>query len=269
VSAGVWNSLSLSIGNERGILRWLGLLFKKQEDPISKNIYDAIAVIDKMISTIDITRRSLMDAQEEHTRKAQLFASEGKKNYQGVFLDELRHIGGLLNMLEKVRIDLIRVKTRLRTVATMERPLNEIPEVIAEIRNLRPMIEKVMPNLTSMVMEVERKVEDVMISTSLPSAPTTIKNQTVSPIKSKNKTSEYSMKAVIPPEPPSTKPVQTMKKQSAWTVTKVKHAILVEIKNNGGILDIGALTRRYGIPKSMIYKALHQLENEGKIRLSK
>lgn len=258
--------MSLTIRGGRGIFRWFGALFRKgPDDPISKNIYDAVAVIDKMISVIDITRRSLLDAQEEHSRKAKLFASQGKKQYEGIFLEELKHIGGILSLLEKVRVDLIRVKTRLRTIATMEKPLMELPEVIEEIRSLRPQVEKIMPQLTAMILEVERKVEDVMISTSLPygvGGEKTVKNMSISTRQSNTP---------LPPLPPSSVPAKSpvALRQNTVSLSTVKKWILTEIKSNGGILDISSFTRKYGVSKSVVFTALHQLENEGKIRLSR
>ncbi len=256
--------MSTITNGNRGIFRWIASIFKKEQvDPINKNIYDAVAVIDRMISVLDITKRSLQDAQDEHSKKAKIFASEGKKHYEKIFLDELKHIRGLIRLIEKVRVDLIRVKTRLRTIAQMERPLKELPEVVAEIRSLRPEVEKIMPQLSAMILELERKVEDIMISTNLP----TTYNE---PIQTEN--TVKSKKDLVLPLPPETTTTTATKKtiiqaQPAVTVEQVKKWILREIKSNGGILDISSFSRKYRVSRTMILSALYQLEREGRIRL--
>ncbi len=262
--------MSLSMGGGRGLLGWIGSLFKRTpKDPISKNIYEAITVIDRMITSIDFTRRSLIEAQEEHSRKAKQFASEGKKQYEEIFLRELEHIGGILSMLEKTRVDLVRIKTRLSTIATMERPLKELPEVIEELRNLRPQVEKIMPQLTLMITEVERKVQDVIVSTNIPniSLDYATKYQPVKSIR------EEKTSVKLPPLPPESKPKSSQKTQAIATpsisLSTIKKWLIYEIKNSGGILDINAFTRKYGVSKSIVLLALKQLEKEGRIRLSR
>ncbi len=257
---------SITNGN-RGIFRWIASIFRREQvDPVNKNIYDAVAVIDRMISVLDVTKRSLLDAQDEHSKKAKLFASEGKKHYEKIFLDELKHIRGIIRLIEKVRVDLIRVKTRLRTIAQMERPLKELPEVVAEIRSLRPEVEKIMPQLSAMILELEKKVEDIMISTNLPTA----YNEPIQTEKIVDTvdTRENSLVLPLPPETKTAAAEKTMiQAQPTITIGQVKKWILREIRSNGGILDVSSFSRKYRVSRTMILSALYQLEREGKIRL--
>ncbi len=247
----------------RGIFRWIGALFRRNEsDTLSRNIYDAIAVVDRMITILDGTRRALLDTQEEHNRKAKLFASEGKKHYERIFLEELKHINGILSLIEKIRLDLIRVKTRLRTIAHMERPLMELPDVIAEIRSLRPEVEKIMPNLTGLIMELEKKVEDIMVSSNLQPASTNL-------ILGQQPSEVQKMNIPLPPEdiPRARGTVEVRTRKTTVSIATVKQWVLTEVKSNGGILDISAFTKKYHVSKTIVLNALYQLEREGKIRM--
>ncbi len=264
--------MSLSVGGGRGFIGRIANIFRRSpRDPISKKIYEAISVIDRMITSIDITKRSLTQASEEHSRRAKQFADEGRKQYEEIFLQELEHIGGILSILEKSRVDLIRIKTRLSTIASMERPLRELPEVIEELRVLRPQVEKIMPQLTLMMTEVERKVQDIIATTNVPNLPSIPYTSTTSyagkPVVESSRTGK------LPPLPPKTTPSKLVNSSSIATptvsVNLVKKWLIHEIKSSGGVLDIGSFTRKYNVSKSIVFHALRQLEKEGKIRLAR
>lgn len=261
--------MSLSTSGGRGFIGWITSIFKRSpKDPISKKIYEAISVVDRMITSIDITKRSLTQASQEHSRKARQFAEEGKKHYEEIFLQELEHIGGIMSVLEKTKVDLIRIKTRLSTIATMERPLRELPEVIEELRVLRPQIEKIMPQLTLMMTEVERKVQDIIATTNIPGSPLLPYNyHTELPETPVNEPGK------LPPLPPeSSPPVKTGSAEalaSPVSIGTVKKWILYEIRSNGGVLDIGSFTRKYNVSKTLVLLALRQLEKEGRIKLTR
>ncbi len=255
-------------------------LFSKPKDPITRSIYDAVSLLDKMIAQIDVTYKSLENIHEENSRKAKIFSSEGKKNYEKIFLEELKHIEGLMIMMEKVKMDLMRVKVRLETLTHVEQPMRILPEVIQELQAIRPQVEKIAPELTMYLLEVERKVSSIMSTSNIAETFQTATN--LGAFKENVPTKlpplpPESTPVPTPPEPVST-PARNVVRVTAHNssyqtnnvpLSIVKNWVLNEIMNNGGILDIQAFTKKYKVPKNIVFKALIKLEQEGRIKVSR
>ena len=266
--------MSLAIRNVRGLFsRIFG--FRSNSDPIRKTIAEAIAQIDRMLLDIEGTMNNLKEMQEEHTRKAEMFARQGKNEYERIFLDELDHIGKLLTIFNLVHMDLVRVRVRLKTLTHVEEPLKHLPEIIQELEMIKPKIEKIAPDLAMAVMEIEKKVSSIMTSTNLINPPLAGIN---TPQSSSTTVKKTGSRKALPPLPPETEPFPTMKaptvRVGATTGSKVsvdliKTWLIEEIKSTGGVLDISTFCKKYGVTRSQVFMALQMLEREGKIKLSR
>ncbi len=267
--------MSLAIRNVRGLFsRIFG--FRSSSDPIRKTIAEAIAQIDRMLLNIEGTINNLKEMQEEHSRKAEMFARQGKNEYEKIFLDELTHISKLLSIFDLVRIDLVRVKVRLKTLTHVEEPLKHLPEIIQELEMIKPKIEKIAPDLAMAVMEIERKVSSIMTSTNLSNSPLP-EIQGSSSINTAIKKAEP-LKKKLPPLPPEGEPIGSAQlvmasKRTSMNVRAsidlIKTWLIEEIKSTGGVLDISSFCKKYGVTRSQIFMALQMLEREGKIKLSR
>ncbi len=267
--------MSLAIRNVRGLFsRIFG--FKGSSDPIRKTIAEAIAQIDRMLLDIEGTINNLKEMQEEHSRKAEMFARQGKNEYEKIFLDELTHISKLLSIFDLVRIDLVRVKVRLKTLTHVEEPLKHLPEIIQELEMIKPKIEKIAPDLAMAVMEIERKVSSIMTSTNLTNSPLPGIHSS-SPINSAMKEAEP-VKKTLPPLPPEGEPIgasqlviapKRASMNARASIDLIKTWLIEEIKSTGGVLDISSFCKKYGVTRSQVFMALQMLEREGKIKLSR
>lgn len=251
--------MSLSISRNNGFLGKLLNLLRGPSDPTLKNIQEAIYVLDKMANFIDSTKKTLEEKYEEHQRRAKLFASEGKREYEKIFIEESKHISSLISLFTKVYFDLIRVKHRLETLSLVEEPMKLLPEIAQELDMIKPEIERIAPELTTMFYEVKRRVTSIMTSSNF----TVFSNI----YQDSGKRMERNREEHIPPSPPMEKPVVkeeiTYQMSNNISFKTLKKLILDEIKNAGGVFVISDFAKKYRVPKHMVRLALKKLEEEG------
>jgi len=252
---------------------WFGRLFgifRRPKDPITKGIYDAMAVLDRMINSIEATKKSLKSMREEHSRRAKFFASEGRKEYEDIFMNEIEHIQSLILMFNKVQYDLMRVRYRLETLTLVEEPMRQLPEVIQELQALKPEVEKIAPELSTMLLEVERKVTSIMTSSNMSSALNALSYTKNKVENEASKLISETQQKILPPLPPETTPVAVkVKEYSPVPLPLVKKWIIEEIKMNGGVFVVRDFANKYRVPKHIVYDALKKLEEEGLIKLKR
>ncbi len=251
--------MSLSTSWNKGFFSKLIGLFRGPHDPTLRNIQEAIYVLEKMANFIDSTKKTLENKYEEHQRRAKLFASEGKKEYEKIFIEESRHIASLISLFTKVHFDIVRVKHRLETLTLVEEPMKLLPEIAQELDMIKPEIERIAPELTTLFYEVRRRVNSIMASSNF---------EALSSLYSEKNMDERK-EAMLPPLPPTEKPrVKEASLQSSNIIPfkTLKKLIVDEIKKSGGVFVISDFARKYGVPKHMVRTALKKLEEEGVIR---
>ncbi len=236
------------------IISWI----KGPRDPVIRNIHEALIVLDKMASFIDSAKKNLENMYEEHKTRAKAMARSGKKDYEKIFVEELKHIASLISMFSKVHYDLMRVRYRLETITAVEEPMRLLPEIIQELEMIKPEIEKIAPELASMLLEVERRVNSVMSSSDISSVAKMVDNE--------ERVSETTAK--LPPLPPTEKPLveEEVIEYNNVSINTIKKWVLNEIRSNGGFLVVSDFARKYRVPKYMVRLALKKLEDEGLIK---
>jgi len=264
--------MSLSASWNTNLWSKLFGLFRTPKDPVLKNLRESIYMLDKMASFIDSTRRMLEEKYEEHQRKAKLYASEGKREYQAIFEEESKHISTLLTLFSKVYYDLIRVRYRLETISMVEEPMKLLPEIAQELDMIKPEIERIAPELTLMLHEVRRRIASIMATTSTSLETfTTLYNDEKSSSSAEVKESEQVAKLKSLPLPPRDIPVTTVKpapttENKPPNTSTVKRLIMEEIKKTGGVFVVNDFAKKYGIPVYVVKEALKKLEEEGLIK---
>jgi division protein CdvB (Snf7/Vps24/ESCRT-III family) len=253
--------VSLSTNWNNGFLAKLLGLFRSPRDPTLKNIQEAIYVLDKMANFLDTTRRTLEDKYEEHQRRAKLFASEGKRDYERIFVEESRHIANLISIFTKVHFDIMRVRHRLETLTLVEEPLKLLPEIAQELDMIKPEIERIAPELTTLFYEVRRRVNSIMSSSNL---------ETLNTLYSTRGDVREEEKELLP-LPPREKPSESMERSVSVKYRRIsykelKKLILEEIRRSGGVFVVSDFARKYGVPREMVRIALRKLEEEGLIK---
>jgi len=251
--------------------RLLGL-FRAPKDPVLKNLRESMYMLDKMASFIDSTRRVLEEKYEEHQRRAKLYASEGKRDYQAIFEEESKHISTLLTLFSKVYYDLIRVRYRLETISMVEEPMKLLPEIAQELDMIKPEIERIAPELTVMLHEVRRRIASIMAttSTSLEAFATLYNDEkTSSSVEVKESKQFAELKSL--PLPPRSPPVTAIKsaptvENKPLNINTVKKLIIEEIKKSGGVFVVNDFARKHEIPIHVVKEALKKLEEEGLIK---
>ncbi|WP_440059849.1 hypothetical protein ACSU1N_01410 [Thermogladius sp. 4427co] len=264
---------------------WSRLFWKlKPKDPTIKNLYDAIVILDKMINSIESSKKSLKLAVEEHTKRSRFAAQEGRSDIQVIFDEEMKHISNLIGIFEKISYDLLRVRYRLETLTLVEEPMKLMPEVIRELQDLRPELERYVPELTAMFNEVERKVASIMAVSNLEPLAMTVGSFRKTSGENKDEI-KPSIQISLPPLPPQDELVSKKGKddysKNAQAVriaslekldvpiNVIAQWLLEEIRSKGGILDVQSFVSRYKVSKEKVYEALKSLEDKGVIKIKR
>jgi len=291
--------VSLS-GSRAGFLgRLLGVF--KPKDPLVRNIEESIVLMDRMIRSIESSRKSLEMTLEEHKRKMKLSGAQDKE-LQEIIDEENRNIMGYLNLFTKVYYDLTRVRLRLETITQVQEPMKVLPEVLEELKRIEPEVEKINPQLVSLIRMIEQKVGSIQVSTNSSSVPqlytgkyTRLTTSTTSePLvrqvdstagrqsereangASPGKTLPLPPVDITPPEnPPLQAEALSLQRQSEGgsindvPVNIVEQWILAELRSKAGILDVQSFATRYRVTREKVYEALRRLEEKGLVKLKR
>lgn len=285
--------MDMSIATGTGVLgRFLSIF--RAKDPLKREIVYSINTIDKILRSLEVTKKSLEAVAEEH--KKRIKASDGDKEFTKILEEETRNIHGYLNLMTKSIYDLMRVKYRLETLFYVEEPLKVLPEVLEELRSVEPVIEKINPQLLSQIRTLEQKVAGLLAMSSMntpalySALPSTSahdqqvqKQHQVSPVPEKsaqmnNKTTVQLIQEYESLQPPSKPLTKQSIMQSAPTAPIIKQEvnvplnvveqwILLELKQTAGILDLSAFEKKYGVPRALVLEALRSLESKNVVKV--
>ncbi|MGC8954083.1 MAG: hypothetical protein ACP5N5_05145 [Desulfurococcus sp.] len=291
--------MSISITGSRGGFFSKLLWAFKPKDPFVRNIEESIVLMDRMIRSIEASKRSLEITLEEHKRKLKLSGVQDKE-LQEIIDEENRNIMGYLNLFTKVYYDLTRVRLRLETITQVQEPMKVLPEVLEELKRIEPEVEKINPQLVSLIRMIEQKVGSIKVSTDSSSIPQPLinkymsqKNEEKTPVKPVENiealvppatVDERARAAVkIPPPPPSnngqqaSKPVEvepefqrgSIESRNEVPLNIVEQWVLAELRSKAGILDIQYFTSKYRVSRDTVYEVLRRLEEKGLVRLKR
>jgi len=274
----------------------------RTKDPVKRGIVESTTLIDRMLKTLESSRRSLESLIEEYKRRARAPGQDSEVSK--IIEDEVRNVFAYLSLITKTIHDLTRVKYRLETLFYIEEPLKAIPEILVELKNIEPELEKINPQLLAHIKMLEQRVTSILAitsPTSISSIPTHLLQQPSVETKSKTpsqlikprsqNTATLADKAVIESKvsvKQPLKPIETRNKsQSAElqvqepTIEKqlveqssaslplhvIEQWILNELKVTAGILDLGIFEKKYGVSRGKILEALASLEAKGLIKI--
>ncbi|ADV65144.1 hypothetical protein [Desulfurococcus mucosus] len=289
--------MSASISSYRGSIfsRLLGAF--KPKDPLVKNIEESIVLMERMIRSIEASKKGLEMTLEEHTRKVKSSGAQDKE-IQRIIDEESRNISGYIALFTKVLYDLTRVKLRLETITQIQEPMKALPEVLDELKRIEPEVEKINPQLVSLIRAIEQKVGSIQVSTDSSSAPYPLVSKHIAQGEGKppvKRVEEHSapgsrlgspgLAEKIPPPPPSdpvelkTAPIEpgvspvaqgvNVDASSDIPLNVIEQWLLAELRGNGGILDIPHFTAKYRVARDKVYEALRRLEEKGLIKLKR
>jgi sugar-specific transcriptional regulator TrmB len=271
------------------------------KDPVRRGIIDSTTLIDRMLKTLESSRRSLESLAEEYNRRAKAPGQDSEVSK--IIEDEVKNIYGYLSLITKTIHDLTRVKYRLETLFYIEEPLKVIPEILAELKSIEPELEKINPQLLAHIKMLEQRVTSILAITSPSTITSTplqlaqstgveisereplrsgeLKTQTARAvtISASKETATAVKQAYKSPSTPEKSPttetplqVHVAEKQPLNTSDSlplhiIEEWILNELKVTAGILDIGVFEKKYGIPRSRILEALSSLETRGLVKI--
>ncbi|MEM4487554.1 MAG: hypothetical protein QXK88_01935 [Desulfurococcaceae archaeon] len=297
--------MSATIASPGVLSRFLSLF--KNRDPAKKELVQSVTMLDKLLRSLEISRKNLEAVAEEHRKKMR---SQGDdKELTKILDEEVKNIYGYLSMLTKTVYDLTKVKYRLETLFYVEEPLKVIPEVLEELKAIEPSIEKINPQLINQVRALEQRVASIM-SMSSPYIPGLTSTTLISSYSTEQRSPYSNRKVQAPPQvkpSPTTQPkgekapsssLQQEKKKEEPLQAPVAQApdkkqetaalqqpqvqvnfsvplhiveqwLLNELRVTAGILDISVFEKKYGVPRNVVLEALSSLESKKLVQVKR
>ncbi len=227
-------------------INWFTKVFGIGRRDRPEELAKMIAILEGMISELDVTRRKVEDRQSYLVGKARDSGLKGDKESQQIYIAELEEIGKLLSIVLQAKRFLLQVKLRLETVVEMSDVLRTIPEVLSTLQPLKPMLARIAPDMVEKISELEKIAINIVSSTGLPNIyGKALAKEEVDAVK-KMELEELS--------PPTNVPMEVVK---AW--------LIEEVKSLNGIINLDMVSKKYNISKEQVILALKELEREGKI----
>lgn len=268
----------------------------RSRDPAKREILESIVLIEKMLRSLESTRKSLETLAEEYKKKAKTPGQDSE--IAKIIEEEAKNVHAYLSLITKTVHDLTRVKYRLETLTHIEEPLKVIPEILRELKNIEPELERINPQLLTHIKMLEQRVTSILVATS----PALQNNTSVyyqlrageaensiaqqAPVQHKHISSEQtstSSKREVASEkqatPLTTTPPGSILKEHVSELRKevresntlplhiIEQWVLNELKITAGVLDLGIFAKKYGVPREKILEALYSLEKKGLIRI--
>jgi uncharacterized membrane protein len=270
------------------------------KDPVKRGIVESTTLIEKMLRTLESSRRSLETLAEEYKKRVKTPGQESE--IARIIDEEVKNIYAYLSLITKTIHDLTRVKYRLETLFYIEEPLKVIPEILTELKNIEPELEKINPQLLTHIRALEQRVASILAVTSpvnnigvtlqLPpsresetsqqTVPTKLQstNNIVSSSKIAEKESRVERSIIKPLEAQNTpidirqqvlEPTQKHVEVEASLIEIPLHVleqwVLNELKITAGILDLGVFEKKYGVSRKRVLEALASLEAKGLVKI--
>ncbi len=253
-----------SMGNPLGwLIRVLGFRRDNRTPALMKTLH----LLDRMIKDLDATYNRMEKRYEDLSRKAKDAALRGDRDNHNIFLNEMNEISKFLALVFHAKKSLMQIKIRLETMVEMGDTFDLLPEILAEISNLKPLLARVTPDILDKMAELEKSVASILSETSIPNLYGTIK-----PKKTETATKVINLEELLPPKKPiETRVALSTGYRAGSSVSKnvVKKWLLEEIMITNGFLDIEAFVRKYNVSKEMVLEALSELSREGRIILKR
>ena len=146
-----------------GIFGLFASIFKSK-DPFKKELTQSLNILERMLRTLEASKKNLESVMEEHKKKINLYSSDHEMGK--ILSDEIHNINGYISVINKAIYDLIKVKYRLETLFYVEEPLKELPAIVEELKSIEPTIEQINPQLLNNIKLIEQKVASLMAISS-------------------------------------------------------------------------------------------------------
>jgi exonuclease VII small subunit len=146
-----------------GIFGLFASIFKSK-DPFRKELTQSLNILERMLRTLETSKKNLESVMEEHKKKINLYSSDHEMGK--ILSDEIHNINGYISVINKAIYDLIKVKYRLETLFYVEEPLKELPAIVEELKSIEPTIEQINPQLLNNIKLIEQKVASLMAISS-------------------------------------------------------------------------------------------------------
>jgi flagellar biosynthesis chaperone FliJ len=146
-----------------GIFGLFASIFKSK-DPFKRELTQSLNILERMLRTLETSKKNLESVMEEHKKKINLYSSDHEMGK--ILSEEIHNINGYISVINKAIYDLVKIKYRLETLFYVEEPLKELPAIVEELKSIEPVIEQINPQLLNNIKLIEQKVTSLMAISS-------------------------------------------------------------------------------------------------------
>jgi division protein CdvB (Snf7/Vps24/ESCRT-III family) len=266
------------------LLNFFGFGEQKQPD-LKERIERTIIQLELIEDSIAELRYRFEKRGRELFERVIMLIKRGERSRAAIYAGEVSQIRSILKMIVTIQNLIIATKERLKTVKDVKELSQALMVFGAALESVRSEIEATHPNLIMVFDEISRRVKSMIVETSIDAGvnidPAIVTTSAKEVLEEAEKVAEEAVKESFP-EPPVDTVIQleTGSKDSARKTpvpvavgygaqkANLEDLVLEYIREHGGYLDLRDFTRRYGVDRSEVLKALYRLAEKGLIKLS-
>lgn len=240
-----------------------GRLFRGRKSSKASMLTRMIYILDRIVDDLDASRKRMEDRYNDLAKKAKAAALKGDKESHNIFLNEMDEVSKFIALIVHAKKYVLQIKLRLETMLEIGESIEQLPAIMSELSNLKPVLAKVTPYVVEKISEFERLAAEILASTSIPSVYGKVRPE------NKGEGSTINIEELLPPKNmPSRQSTQGVR-YNRVSLSLIKKWLLEEISLTNGFLIIDDFVRKYGVSKEAVLEALRQLHEEGKILIRK
>lgn len=240
----------------------------------------------KLITEIAIRLKDQQTRLEESMhrlkeRDKELFEKVVKAQIEGdaaratIYAQEISDIRKMIKIIYTAVLAIEKVRLKLDTVQELQEVSLVLFPVAKILQEMKEQIKGIAPDVALALDSIASSVNSIAIETRTINeksvVPASIDEEAKKILEEAQRTAEIKIREILPdlPHPPSTIPltVNKAKQESAQKRTLTEKELLEYINNTGGFLDIGYITKVYGVDKEEVFSLLKNMASKGLITL--
>ncbi len=284
------------------VFGFLGIGFGGEEPDLKEKITTAIIRLETLVDRVRELRFRFESRDKELMSKIVEMVKTGNTRRASLYAGELAQVRNILKLIRALELMIEMVKERLHTVRDTQELVRLLLSFGTAVEELKEEAQGLYPGLVYAFDEVSRSARTLLAETSLDGVPdvdpiavssdaSMILNYALKEAEKQIRESfpeapvEPALKVVQTPTPRSKTPTGKASEKTwsgqaraaarastsggrRYSSEELEKLVLDYIHEHGGFLDLADFTRKYGVTREQVFKALKRLAEKGLISLT-